>query len=107
MVDLIATSAAMALIQVVGFNIFFLLVLVGFTVNLHVVAKSLHRAYDVSIWDILWGSIMQTVVYTMWQNKYMVTGVLMLGSGVTFYRYASYSPPVVPIDIKQSEKQLC
>ena len=69
MVDRISTSAAMALCQIVGFDISFLLLLVGFTANLHVVAQSLHRAYNVGKWDVMLGSIMQTVVYTMWQNK--------------------------------------
>ncbi|XP_071931037.1 uncharacterized protein [Coffea arabica] len=107
-VDVIATSAAMALRQLLGFNLCTLFALVGFTMDLHTVAQSLHIAYDVSIWDIMLESIMQVVAYLMWENKHMVTVVLMLVGAVTLYRYASYSPPVMPVvDSQLLEKQLC
>lgn len=106
-VDVIALSAAMALRQLFGFDLCILFALVGFTIDLHTVAQSLHIAYDVSIWDIMLGSIMQIVAYLMWENKYMVTVVLMVFGGVILYRYASYSPPVMPVASQQLEKQLC
>ncbi|KAL3518681.1 hypothetical protein ACH5RR_021270 [Cinchona calisaya] len=101
MVNVIEISASLALRQLSEFNIFSLVALVGFTADLSVVIHAFHIAYDVSIWDILLGSVMQIVVYTMSENVYAFTVVFTLCGGITCYQYKSYSAPVIPVDVKK------
>ncbi|KAL3530227.1 hypothetical protein ACH5RR_009549 [Cinchona calisaya] len=102
-------SSALVLRQLLEFNIFYLMTLVGFTAYLHALCPSLHMTYDDdSIWDVLLGTLMHILIYMMSENGYMVTVLFMLCGGVTFYRYTSYLPPIIPVDVKKElEKRQC
>ncbi|KAL3530458.1 hypothetical protein ACH5RR_009780 [Cinchona calisaya] len=68
----------------------------GFTADLYVFPHFLKIAYDISIWDILFGLVMQIVGFMVARNIYTVTPFLLIYAGVIFYRYMSYSPPQIP-----------
>ncbi|KAL3530451.1 hypothetical protein ACH5RR_009798 [Cinchona calisaya] len=67
-----------------------------FTADLYVFPHFLKIAYDISIWDILFGLVMQIVGFMVARNIYTVTPFLLIYAGVIFYRYMSYSPPQIP-----------